>query len=158
MLTAIRNGSAAIALSLFGAGISLISDHHKLGLWLCALGGAFGFIVVVASLLAYRAFIIVRNGLGGLLVEADELMGRYIKDQDSYDQWKASFNSWFQRANKFVGIKLSPTHAVLFRDLSEPGRYGVRGFNSEHMDYKNSLIKYQANLKRITQEHIAKKT
>src|SRR2546426_4176374 len=79
------------------------------------------------------AFVIARDGLGHLLIEADELMHRRVPDQNSYDQWKADLNSWYRRSDQFITERLSATDAALFRDISQGGRYSTSGcFNAEH--------------------------
>ena len=155
MLTPLRNGLAAIALALFGGGIAMIPDHRELAIWFCAAGGVLGIVVVVASLVAAHRFRTIRDGLGKLLTESDELTYRVISTQDQFQQWKADMNAWSTRTKDYLTEKLSSTDAAIFWDLSEGGRYHIRGaFNSEHGDLINVLGKYVRNLKRIASRYL----
>jgi hypothetical protein len=154
MFTPFKNGLAAIALALFGGGLAIIPDHRSLGLLFCKSGVGLGVIVVVMAVFSERRFIRNVKNLGDMLVEAGELLNRAVADQNAYDKWKADPNSWYRQCNDTIAKELSPTHAALFRDTSQGGRYGVRGFNGEHMDYKNSLLKYTSNLKNITDRYL----
>ena len=155
MLTPFRNGVAAIALALFGGGIAMIPDHRGLAVWLCAAGGGFGLVVAVASVVAERRFRTTRDGLGKLLMESDELTYRAVSAEDQFQQWKADFNGWSTRTKDFLTGKLSSMDAAIFWDLSEGGRYHIRGaFNGEHGDQLNVLGKYVRNLKGIASRYM----
>lgn len=155
LLTPFRNGLAAIALALFGGGIAMIPDHRALAIWLCVVGGMFGIVVVVVSLVSTHRFRTIRDGLGKLLTESDELTYRVISTEDQFQQWKVDLNAWSTRTKNFLTEKLSSTDAAIFWDLSEGGRYHIRGtFNSEHGDLINVLGKYVRNLKRIASRYL----
>ena len=155
MLTPFRNGLAAIALALFGGGIAMIPDHRELGICFCAAALVFGLVLFVLSLVAKHRFRTIRDGLGKLLTESDELTYRVVSTQEQFQQWKADVNAWSTRAKDFLTEKLSSTHAAIFWDLSEGGRYNIRGaFNSEHGDLINVLGKYVRNLKGIASRYL----
>jgi hypothetical protein len=155
MLTWFRSGLAAIALVLFSAAITMIWDHRKLGIYLFLAAFEIGLILVIVYLVAQHRFRTIRDGLRELLTESNELTYRVVSTQEQFQQWKADMNGWVYRAKDFLTEKLSSTHAAIFLDLSEGGRYHIRGaFNSEHGDLINVLGKYVRNLKGISSRYL----
>jgi hypothetical protein len=120
-------------------------------------GTLLGGTVLAAGAVAHQHFVNVRDELGLFLAQASELMDRGVTTQSTYDEWLTDYNLWYRAVNRFLEEYLSLTDATLFRDLSEGGRYSVRGFNSDHMDHKNALRKFTANLKGITDRYLSTK-
>ena len=59
------------------------------------------------------------------------------------------------RTKNFLTEKLSSADAAIFWDLSEGGRYHIRGaFNRDHRDLINVLGKYVRNLKDIASRYL----
>jgi hypothetical protein len=153
-----RTAVGTIATAFFVRGITLIPDKPLLAWYMCLVGVLLFGVVFAAGVVAHQHFVSIRDALGLFLAQADELMDRLVTTQSAYDVWVTDLNLWYRTANKFLEERVSATDAVLFRDMSQGGRYSERGFNPEHMDYKTSLRKYMTNLKRITESHLSTKT
>lgn len=151
----LRAALGTIATALLVRGVTVIPDNPLLAEYMCGTGTLLGGLVMAMVIVSQQHFLAVRDTLGLFLTQADELMARSVTTQESYSEWVHDLNLWFRTVTNFLEQKLSATHAALFRDLSQGGRYGTRGYNAEHMDYKNSLLKYMANLRRITDQYIA---
>jgi len=150
MNAAIRNGIAALALSFIGGGLAIFPDHRSLALVFCAVGGLFGLAVLVFTVIAERHFRAMRDAIAKALTDADELSSRKVSTEDEFNRWKADLNGWANGTRNFLAARVSAADAALFWDLSEGGRYIVRGvFNAEHGDLINVLGKYIRNLKSI---------
>jgi len=145
----IRAAIGAIALCVFGSGCAVIADHRCLGLWLCCSGALLGLIILVMALRAQRRFRNNASLLSSFMAQGDELAVRAVKDEKEFIQWKNDLDGWYRNCQSQISANFSAAHAALFSDLSEGGRYGVRGFNGEHMDLKNTLRKLMVNLKSI---------
>jgi hypothetical protein len=152
-----RTAVGTLATAVFVRGITVIPDNPSLATYMCLTGALLGGTVLAAGAMAHQHFVALRDALGLFLVKARELMERGVGTQAAYDEWLTDFNVWYRTVNTFLEEHLSPTDATLFRDLSEGGRYSVRGFNSDHMDYKNTLRKFTANLKGVTDRYLSTK-
>ena len=149
-----RNGTAAIAIAFFGGAIAMLPDHRYWALAFCGLATLLGSGVLIAGAISERRFKATSNALAAYLREADELFHRVVREQPTYDKWVADLNSWHQRCNELLGRRLSPTHAAMFCDVTHGVSVSVSGFNGEHMNCKNILRRYIANLKDITDNYL----
>jgi hypothetical protein len=149
-----RNGMAAIAIAFFGGAIAMFPDHHCWALAFCGAATLLGLVVLIAGAISERRFRRTSKALTACLREADELFRRVVRDQSAYDKWVADLNTWHQGCNELLTNRLSPTHAALFCDVTGGFSVSVQGFNGEHMNYKNTLRKYIANLNGITNSYL----
>jgi hypothetical protein len=112
-------------------------------------------VVLILTARAELQFRSVRNELGKLLMESEELAGRSVYDQEQYARWNIDFNDWVRRVQQFLITKLSPAHAAMFRNLSEGGSYMIQGaVNQEYSQLMNDLRKYVNNLKLIVDRYL----
>jgi hypothetical protein len=144
----------AIVLALFGTGLAMIPDHRSWALVCFTAAGGLGLVVLCLTAISEWHFRRVRDSLGKLLAELDELKNRSVVDEKQYATWKGDVDDWFRQTQRFLAEKLPSTHAAMFRNLSEGGRYSVRGFNSEHAELMNSLRVYTNNLKSIIDRYL----
>jgi hypothetical protein len=149
-----RNGTAAIAVALFGGAIAMLPDHRQWALALCGLAVLLAIAILIAGGVSERRFRFTSKALSAYLLAADELFRRIVREQSAYEEWVADLNAWHRGCNELMATRLSPTHAALFCDVTGGYSVSVQGFNGEHMNYKNTLRKYIANLNGITNSYL----
>jgi hypothetical protein len=113
----LRNGTAAIALALFGGAIAVIGDHRCLALLFLGAAALLGLVVIVMAVISERKFRHNSKKLAAYLADADELFHRSVREQAAYDKWVADLNSWYKNCDEMLTNHLSPTHSALFRDV-----------------------------------------
>jgi hypothetical protein len=150
-----RAGVTAFAISLIGVGLELVPGARIFGLVLTAIGGFLGILVVLLTIVHEVRRRTIGAKLAEFMVRADDLTHSLVTTQEAYSQWVHDLSAWYRETNDYLLSNLSVADAAIFRDTSAGGRYATRGFNAEHMDYKNTLQKLIANLKTITERFLS---
>jgi hypothetical protein len=150
-----RTGITAFAISLIGVGLEQLPGARIFGLVLTVVGGILGVFVVLLTIVHEVRRRTIGDKLAEFMVRADDLTHSLVTTQEAYCQWVHDLNAWYKETNDYLLSDLSAADAVIFRDTSAGGRYSTRGFNAEHMDYKNTLQKLIANLRTITERFLS---
>lgn len=144
-----------IFLVVLAAGLATIAHNRSWAYSFFAADFVFACVVLILTAASERRYRQTRDTLGELLSKSEELMYRRVVDEAQYATWRDDLNSWFDHTCRFLTQELSSTHEMMFRDLSEGGRYNTRdSFNSEHAELLNSLGKYTRNLRTITDRYL----
>jgi hypothetical protein len=152
-----RNGTAAIAIACISGFMAMIPDHRCWALLFAALAVLLGSAVLIAGWFSERRFRRNRDALAAYMKSGNELLYRDVKDRPTYDAWVVDFNSWYSSCYDLLARHHSLADAALF-EHTEGGGFGVRGFNLEHINSKNLLLKYITNLKKITEAYLQRET
>lgn len=138
------------AVALFVAGLAAVPNFSAV-----AISLAFGGVSLLLWAKHERDTDKIRDGLGALMDEAYELQNRNIADQAALKGWESAYQSWLEKAFRYLRENLSHTHAAVFRDISDslPLHFS-RSQGPEHSRQINTLRGYASNLKKIAAAYL----
>ena len=155
-LTWARLGVSALLLALLGTGVTLIFVDPRSAFPVFAVVGLLGAVVVILSVIAQVRFAWKANRLAAAMTAGDQLYRRSVTTTEEYAAWRKELDAWYVRTGRFLKRHLSKADAAVFRDTTQGESFSMdHGFNSEHGDALNTLMKLIANLRSILERYLS---
>jgi hypothetical protein len=152
---AIARALGAFCLLFIAACFALIADHREIAMYLLLAGSCFGVSAIAVFLFNEVEFRRIRDGLGELLREGNELFHREITSAENLEAWKADFDSWLRRSRLFLRQELSAAHANIFSTQQIGVLVELRRFNEEHLRLRHTLNDHIHSLRSILERYLA---